>query len=100
MDLRRWLSRRPAHEAPGDGSARAGASLLDLAPGDVARVGSLDAGPARRLGRLSSFGIAPGARVKLIQKRPVVVIEIGGTRLALETDIAAEIRVGHPLPDA
>ena len=100
MDLRRWLSRRPAPGTPVREAAAGGASLLDLAPGDEVCVGGINPGPAHRLGRLSSFGIAPGARLKLIQKRPVVVIEVGGTRLALETGVAAEIRVSHPVPDA
>lgn len=79
--------------AAGVRGAGGGASLLDLAAGEEASVRLLGGGSARRLGRLSAFGLAPGARVRLIQKRPAVVIEVGGTRLALEAEVASAIRV-------
>jgi thiamine biosynthesis lipoprotein len=74
-------------------AANGGDPLLALPAGAEASVESLGAGPAGRLGRLSSYGLAPGARVRMVQHRPAVVIEIDGTRLAIERGIAARIRV-------
>jgi Fe2+ transport system protein FeoA len=122
MDLKRWIARalafggssaargaarrsriapewlRVREEAAGSSSESpraAGATLVDLEPAEVASVVALGGGTARRLGRLSAFGLAPGARVKLIQKKPAVVIEVGGTRLALEAGIASTIRIAR-----
>ncbi len=73
-------------------------SIIDLRPGDEATVGRMVGGSAGRLGRLSAYGLAPGARVRLVQKRPVIVIEVGGTRLALDSEVAATLRIvrGEP----
>jgi Fe2+ transport system protein FeoA len=39
------------------------------------------------------YGLTPGSVLVLQQKRPSFVIRIGETELALEADIAREIRV-------
>ena len=46
-----------------------------------------------RLVRLASLGVVPGARVHLQQTWPAVVIRIGETTLALESEVASEIFV-------
>lgn len=46
-----------------------------------------------RLDRLGSLGIVPGAEVKLHQKFPSFVLEIGETTVAVDRDIADEIFV-------
>jgi Fe2+ transport system protein FeoA len=76
-------------------SAPSGPSVLDLAAGEEASVESMAAGSATRLGRLSGFGLAPGARLRVLQTRPTVLVEVGGTLLALEADVAAGIKVGR-----
>ncbi|MEE9219474.1 MAG: FeoA domain-containing protein [Acidobacteriota bacterium] len=68
-------------------------SLLDLAAGEIARVDAMQSEHVPRLARLSAYGVAPGSRLKMIQTRPTVLIEVGGTRLALEGDVAACIQV-------
>lgn len=68
-------------------------SLKDLRPGREARIVFIAPGVARRLDRLGSFGVVPGTVLTLRQKRPSFVIEVGGTTLALEEDIAGEIYV-------
>jgi thiamine biosynthesis lipoprotein len=96
-----WLDALVESEEEGREQARAsrgpepngGDPLLGLPPGAEASVESLGDGPAGRLGRLSSYGLAPGARVRMVQQRPAVVIEVDGTRLALERGIAARILV-------
>jgi DtxR family Mn-dependent transcriptional regulator len=46
-----------------------------------------------RLDRLGSLGIVPGAEVRLHQKFPSFVVEIGQTTVAVDRDIADEIFV-------
>jgi DtxR family Mn-dependent transcriptional regulator len=47
----------------------------------------------RRLDRLAAFGVIPGARVHLHQRQPTFVIRAGGTDIALEAEIAADVFV-------
>jgi DtxR family Mn-dependent transcriptional regulator len=46
-----------------------------------------------RLSRLSGLGVVPGNTLRLVQKRPSVVVEVGATTLALDRAIADEIYV-------
>jgi DtxR family Mn-dependent transcriptional regulator len=46
-----------------------------------------------RLDRLGSFGVVPGTLLKVCQKRPAFVIELGGTTLAMEREVGREIFV-------
>ena len=46
-----------------------------------------------QLHRLMSFGIVPGARIKLHQTQPAVIIQVEETQVALEEEIAREIYV-------
>ncbi len=50
-------------------------------------------GSRGRLTRLSGLGVVPGSKVRLVQKRPSVVLEIGATTLAIDRVIADEIYV-------
>ena len=43
------------------------------------------------IGKLVSFGVAPGKKIKIRQKFPAYVIQIENTQIALEHDIAAGI---------
>ncbi|MCK9614761.1 MAG: metal-dependent transcriptional regulator [Candidatus Omnitrophica bacterium] len=46
-----------------------------------------------QLHRLMSFGIVPGARIKLHQTQPSVIIQVEETQVALEEEIAKEIYI-------
>jgi len=67
--------------------------LGDLEPGREARIVFIAPGVVRRLDRLGSYGVVPGTVLTLRQKRPSFVIEVGGTALALEREVAGEIFV-------
>lgn len=67
--------------------------LKDLEPGKEGRIVFIAPKMHQRLDRLGSFGVVPGTMVSLRQKRPSLVVEIGGTTLALEKDVAGEIYV-------
>ena len=67
--------------------------LPDLKIGEVGRVVFITPKSRSRLERLSALGLIPGSIVRLAQKRPSFVLEIGETTLALEEEIVREIYV-------
>ena len=64
-----------------------------LIPGTRARIVFITPGFQKRLDRLASFGVVPGTVLELKQKHPSHVLQIGGTTLAIEKDVAHEIYV-------
>jgi Fe2+ transport system protein FeoA len=65
--------------------------MTDLDGGERARVVSLtDRG---RRNSLAVFGLVPGSEVRLLQRRPAFVVQVGETQLAIEAEIAAGIFV-------
>ncbi|WP_297534435.1 FeoA family protein [Thermococcus sp.] len=68
--------------------------LLSLAPGERAIVVDLRGGPNFR-SRLYAMGLAPGAVVQVVSVYPrgPVIIQVGGTRLALGRGMAARVLV-------
>lgn len=67
--------------------------LNDLAIGSSGRIMFISPRHAARLNRLASLGVIPGTEVRLMQRRPSIVIGCGETSIAIETDVAAEIWV-------
>jgi DtxR family Mn-dependent transcriptional regulator len=56
-----------------------------------------------RMDRLAALGVIPGCSLRLHQREPSYVIEVGETTIALDPEIAREIfvkRVDSPAPDA
>lgn len=47
----------------------------------------------RRLDRLCALGVMPGATLRLLQRLPAFVVQIGGTEIALDSEIASDIFV-------
>jgi DtxR family Mn-dependent transcriptional regulator len=69
------------------------APLADLMPGEQAKIVFITPGSHSRLDRLSAMGVVPGSVVKLHQKRPSYVIQLGETMIAVDKDITKEIFV-------
>ncbi len=67
--------------------------LADLMPGDQAKIVFITPGSHSRLDRLSAMGVVPGSTVKLHQKKPSYVIQIGETMVAVDREITREIFV-------
>lgn len=67
--------------------------LSDLGVGQSGRVTMIAPKYHSRIERLGSFGLTPGAQIKLKQKFPSFVIDVGETTLAIDNDIANEILV-------
>jgi DtxR family Mn-dependent transcriptional regulator len=68
-------------------------SLEHLPLGAVARVVFLASRAPGRVSRLLPFGVAPGSEVRLRQRSPAYVLEVGETTLALEREVAREVFV-------
>lgn len=65
--------------------------LSDFPPGASVRIVFLTPKFHQRLDRLSSFGVLPGAVVRLHQKHPACVLRVGATEVAIEREVAGEI---------
>jgi DtxR family transcriptional regulator, Mn-dependent transcriptional regulator len=69
------------------------APLADLTPGEQAKIVFITPGSHSRLDRLSAMGVVPGSVVKLHQKKPSYVIQLGETMIAVDREITKEIFV-------
>ena len=67
--------------------------LNELEIGEKGRIIFILSRSHARLDRISSLGMVPGSTVKLHQKKPAFVVEIGETTLALDEGIVREIYV-------
>jgi DtxR family Mn-dependent transcriptional regulator len=67
--------------------------LSDLEPGKTAKIVFMTPEAHSRLTRLRSLGIMPGVLIRLIQKRPSLILTVDETTVALEAEVAREIYV-------
>lgn len=65
--------------------------LTDFEVGQRGRIVFITHSEAARIGRLSSIGIIPGSAIKLIQRRPSIVLQIDETTIAIDPELANEI---------
>lgn len=67
--------------------------LTDASLGATVRIVFITPRSRKRLEKLSSLGIVPGSRIRLLQRNPSFVLEIGQTTIAVDRDITDEIYV-------
>jgi DtxR family Mn-dependent transcriptional regulator len=67
--------------------------LTEFEVGEAGRIVFIIPKTHARLDRLGAMGLVPGSLVRLHQKKPAYVIELGETTLALDPEIVAEIYV-------
>ncbi|MEW6740321.1 MAG: metal-dependent transcriptional regulator [Nitrospirota bacterium] len=67
--------------------------LVDFEVGYRGKILFITPSEAARIGRLSSIGIIPGTVIKLIQKRPSIVLQVDETTIAIDPELAKEIFV-------
>jgi DtxR family Mn-dependent transcriptional regulator len=67
--------------------------LTDASLGATVRIVFITPRSRKRLEKLSSLGIVPGSRLRLLQRNPSFVHEIGQTTIAVDRDITDEIYV-------
>jgi Fe2+ transport system protein FeoA len=94
--LRRWIRRSPAFACRAQSSDPSIVPVTDLPVGSLAPIAFITPTSAARLNRLASYGLVPGTEVRLIARRPSVVLGCGSARVALEDDIGREIYVSRP----
>lgn len=87
--LRRWIRRAP----PEAGARGDVVPVTQLPLGATALVVHIATTSASRMSRLASFGIAAGSEVRLIARRPAVVLGCGSSSVALDDDLGREIYV-------
>jgi DtxR family Mn-dependent transcriptional regulator len=51
-----------------------------------------------RMDKLAALGVIPGSEIRLHQRSPSYVIEVGETTIALDPEIAGEIFVRRAVP--
>jgi DtxR family transcriptional regulator, Mn-dependent transcriptional regulator len=67
--------------------------LVDLPLGASASVVFIAPKSVSRLNKLAAFGVVPGSLVRLIERKPSVVLACGQTSIAVEDEIGREIYV-------
>jgi len=67
--------------------------LSDAGLTDLHRIVFITPRSKRRLEKLSTLGIVPGSRIRLLQRKPSFVLQIGETTVAVDRDITDEIYV-------
>lgn len=67
--------------------------LVDLPLGSTGTVVFIAPRSVQRLNRLAAFGVVPGSVVRLIERKPSVVLACGQTSIAVEDEIGCEIYV-------
>ncbi len=87
--LLRWIRRAPtATCASGDI-----VPVVDLPIGATASIAHIATASAARMSRLASFGIAAGSEVRLIARRPAIVLSCGSSSIAVDDEVGREIYV-------
>ena len=69
------------------------ARLSDASLGVPVRIVFITPKSKKRLEKLSALGIVPGSRLRLLQRNPSFVVQIGQTTVAVDRDITDEIYV-------
>ncbi len=67
--------------------------LVDLPLGATGAVVFIAPKSVARLNKLAAFGVVPGSQVRLVERKPSVVLACGQTSLAIEDEIGREIYV-------
>ncbi|MFA5353324.1 MAG: metal-dependent transcriptional regulator [Thermodesulfovibrionales bacterium] len=65
--------------------------LAEFEVGQKGKIVFITSSEAARIGRLSSIGIVPGAVIRLLQRRPSIVVQIDETTIAIDPELAREI---------
>jgi Fe2+ transport system protein FeoA len=67
--------------------------LTGLRPGDRAAVSCLEEPWTGAAAKLAGLGVLPGVRLRLLQRYPGYVLQLGRTQIAIDAALAARVRV-------
>jgi DtxR family Mn-dependent transcriptional regulator len=65
--------------------------LPDFEVGQEGKIVFITPAEASRIGRLSSIGIIPGTIIRLLQRKPSIVLQMDETTIAIDPELAKEI---------
>jgi DtxR family Mn-dependent transcriptional regulator len=65
--------------------------LPDFEVGQEGKIVFIRPSDASRIGRLSSIGIIPGTIIRLLQRKPSIVLQMDETTIAIDPELAKEI---------
>jgi Fe2+ transport system protein FeoA len=68
-------------------------TLNDLKSGDLVEIIKVETNDRSKLRKLMAFGIFEGIELKLIQKFPVNIVQVGYTQVALDKEVSSIIKV-------
>jgi Fe2+ transport system protein FeoA len=88
--LRRFLNYRAT---PSRSNQAMHCPLSQLQVGEAGKLVSIESNRSDRLERLQIFGLMPGVKVTLKQRRPEFVLEVGHTELTIEREVADELLI-------
>jgi Fe2+ transport system protein FeoA len=93
--LSSWLSRFFAARRAKLAELPAPRSLAEAPRGASVQVTRLESGEddRDRLSKLAAFGIVEGCEIKVRQRRPALIVEVGETTLALDEEVARAVHV-------
>lgn len=72
--------------------------LSHVLPGREVEIVALRDMASPRASRLAAFGLVPGSRVEVVQRRPAPVLRVGETEIALSLEILEHVEVAPPDP--
>jgi Fe2+ transport system protein FeoA len=73
-----------------------GLTLADISPGRQAKIIGFDSRlPADRHAHLQSYGLIPGYSVRVVQHSPVTIVRVEHLELALERELARQVKVSQ-----
>ncbi|MGE5226448.1 MAG: FeoA domain-containing protein [Planctomycetaceae bacterium] len=97
--LARWFGRNEDDAASSRRPDDVGVPLTHVATGEEVVVHRLGEMPSGRASRLTAYGLTPGTAVAVLQRRPVPVVRVGETEIAISEEILAQILVRVPAAD-
>jgi Fe2+ transport system protein FeoA len=94
--LARWFGRGEDADAPRLRPDDDGVPLTHVATGTQVEIHRFAQMPSGRASRLTAYGLTPGTAVAILQRRPVPVLRVGETEIALSEEILGQIVVKVP----
>ena len=92
--FRHWNHLRNRRHLHGSGLPN---TLADVRPGEGAKLlGFAPDLPPERWAHLQAYGLVPGRFVRVLQHAPVTVVQVEHCEIALEDELACQIRVAQP----
>ena len=71
-------------------------TLADILPGEGAKLMGFAPGlPPEHWAHLQAYGLVPGRYVRVLQHTPVTIVQVEHCEIALEDELACQIRVAH-----